>query len=199
MSFDVPNIYRELRKIDGPDAVRQGWTEKVLQQQNFALAVQFLEQSNVVLPGLTLHDAGCGVGDLLKYLQDNKLEPRQYIGSDFTLASVTEAGFRFPSHDFRHIDLTGPILPKVDVTVVMGTLAYHRPRVVERMLANLWEHTTCAMVFNTWWELKANFLYADQIEALRKCVHRFLRGKQWNNRLGTDYGQPTEAIFVVYR
>ncbi len=200
MNYDVATVYASMRSMGTSEAEKLGWTSTDLQRQNYGLVVSMLRDVSVVLPGLTLHDAGCGTGDLLSFLKEVKLEPRQYIGTDFTAESIMLARDKHPSHDFRQMDLLRPVTcPTTDVTIIMGALAYHKPRDVEKLLNKLWDHSRCAFAFNTWWQLDSRYFYNESIEQLRKCVRRFLRGKQVHELMGSEYGQPTEAIFVVYR
>lgn len=197
---DVPRVYAHLRATAPSDVEKLGWLKVEWQQQNFQLMIDMLRDIHAPLPGLTLHDAGCGTGDLLTFLQKTEQEPRHYIGTDFTDESLDVARQRFPSHNFLRCDLwSNLVIPKTDVTLTLGTLAYHKPRVVEDILNNLWDNTSCALGFNTWWDLPSHYLYAENISQLRKCINRFLRGKQVHQQLGTTYGQPTEAVVMVYR
>lgn len=204
VNYDVAKTYENMRATADTDASKLGWTTAELQQQNFTLLTGMLQDLRIPLPGLRLHDAGCGTGDLLAFLKQKEMEPRQYIGTDFTQASLEIAKSRFPSHDFLQMDLLPygykpPMMPQADVTLVFGALAYHKPRDVEAMLNNLWYHSTVALGFNTWWQLHEGYVYHESIEQLRKCINRFLRNKQVHRKLGDEYGQPTEALFVVYR
>lgn len=204
MNYDVAKTYANMRSTGKSDAAKLGWTTTELQQMNFKLLTDMLREVHVPLPGLTVHDAGCGTGDLLAYLQRTEQEPRKYVGTDFTEESIAIAKARFPAHTFIHCDLMPhgympDICPEADVTMVMGSLAYHKPRDVEAILNRLWERTTAVLGFNTWWQLNEEYIYADSIEQLRKCVNRFLRNKQVHQKLGTEYGQPTESLFVVLR
>ena len=197
---DVPRVYAHLRATAISDVEKLGWSKVEWQQQNFQLLTDMLRDIHAPLPGLTLHDAGCGTGDLLAFLQKTEQEPRHYVGTDFTDESLDIARQRFPSHAFMRCDLASDItIPKTDVTLTLGTLAYHKPRVVEDILNRLWERTTAVLAFNTWWQLDKGYVYAENIAALRKCVSRFLRNKQVHQKLGVEYGQPTESLFVVYR
>lgn len=204
MDFEVDKVYANMRAMGTTASEKLGWTDPELQRQNFRLLTGMLKDVSAPLPGLSLHDAGCGTGDLVAFLQEEKLEPRSYVGTDFTAESLTIARERFPSHDFRQLDLvprsyTSSQCPKADVTLAFGVLAYHKPRVVESILNHLWENTACVLGFSCWWNLDERYLYGEHIMQLRKCVNRFLRGKQAHQKLGTEYGQPTESLFVVCR
>lgn len=201
MKYNVAQIYENYWNRDVTDAEKVGWINTEQQFQNFQVLVDMLRESKVVLPGLTLHDAGCGTGELLHFLKQEELEPRHYLGTDIMPHAIKMAQVRFPSHDFKQYDLVKPGMLDIrsDVTMAVGALGFHKPRVVEKILNHLWENTTCALAFNTWWELSDFYLYSEHMVQLQKCVNRFLRGKLYHQRLGTEYGQPLEAAFVVFR
>lgn len=204
MNFDVKKAYEVYRTTGTDEVTKLGWTAAELQQQNYQLLTGMLHDLHIPLPGLKVHDAGCGTGHLLAYLKRTEQEPRYYVGTDFMQESLDIARERFPSHDFFLADMMPhgyqpSVTPRVDVTLVFGSLAFHKPRDVEAILNRLWEHSTVALAFNTWWVLDKSYLYFEHIEQLRKCVNRFLRNKQVHQMMGIEYGQPTEALFVVYR
>jgi SAM-dependent methyltransferase len=201
---DVARVYADMRAAGVTNVEKLGWTNAEIQQQNFTLITDMIKDVHAPLPGLRLHDAGCGTGDLLAFLQRTEQEPREYVGTDFTKESIDIAKERFPSKVFIHCDLLPRgykpgICPQADVTVAVGSLAFHKPRDVEALLNRLWERTTAVLAFNTWWQLDERYIYHQHIEQLRKCINRFLRNKQVHRKLGDEYDQPTEALFIVYR
>jgi len=176
-----------------------GWNSMADQQKNFATIVEAVEQHGAPLQGLTLHDAGCGNGALLTYLKSVNKEPRGYIGTDLLPLYVAAAGKAHPGSRFEMRDLMVQQVPKADITVTIGALAFHKPRAVEALLPRLWEATGCVLAFTTWWNLDKTYVYHEHIDQLRRCILRFVKGKNHTFIDGPKYGQAQDAIFVVTR
>jgi SAM-dependent methyltransferase len=211
----VQRIYENYRAQGASEAQRVGWNSRAVQQQNFdtvlGITLPLLEKHGHARVDdgwrkLSIHDAGCGTGDLLATLEARG-GVGHYLGTDFFEPSLRDAQLRFPARGnvvFGMLDvLRSPmqLFPRADVTFCFGALAFHPPRHVETILHNLWNTSQFGLGFITWWDLPPHYVYAEHIEQLRKCVSRFLResrAKEVVKRIG-DYGDPTEAAFVLVK
>lgn len=195
MTDDVRAVYEQFRARHGNSAQRLGWNDTSDQQSNFKVVLDMLPP----LTGLSVHDAGCGHGDLLDAI-NARGGCGSYIGTDFVAATVQAAQQRHPETTFRLLDLAHQELPKVDVTLCFGAFAFHRPRRVAKMLEKMLAASRVGVGFITWWDLTPEYEYAEDAEQLRKCVRRVLKGSgcKVQERIG-DYNVPLEAAFVVTR
>jgi hypothetical protein len=88
-----------------------------------------------------------------------------------------------------------------DFTVCFGTLAFYKPRQIEALLPKLWKASARGLGFITWWNLDESFVYHEHIQTLQKVIRRFIREAKPSahfERIG-DYGEPTEAAFLLVR
>lgn len=201
--YDVEQFYWNLKSVPD-DAQRMGWRSREVQQTNFATMVQSLSSLGVSIAQGTVHDAGCGSGAFLDYLQSARKAPTGYVGTDLMQHAVEEASKRHPDESFRRLNLLRcppTSIPLADVTVCFGALAFHKPRAVEELLARLWRGSRHALGFITWWDLTPDYLYFEHVDALQKVVRRFLKEAKPRlqlERIG-DYGTPNEAMFILAR
>ena len=196
----VQNVYSMFNQRRSGSAERLGWDSEAAQQRNFDTMLDLVRDAGLDLGALSVHDAGCGHGDLIDTLT-TRGGVKHYVGTDFMEPALAHARERYPTYSFMQTDLLTGRLPKVDITLCFGALAFHKPRVVEMMLARLWEQSTVALGFISWWNLTPAYMYFDQSEQLRKGIRRFIRTarpKKTLERLG-DYGDPVEAMFLLVR
>ena len=201
MNFDIAQVYAHFRETGVAEAQKLGWRDLDAQQRNFKVMLDTLEDLKIPLQGLSVHDAGCGHGDLLVELEQRG-GVRDYIGTDAMQAALDIARQRYPARDFRQQNLMDAHnIPEADVTLVFGTFAFYKPREVEGMLHDLWKHSKVALGFNTWWNLDPTFVDHERAAALQKCISRFLRTVKGMQVLmpGEIYGEPTEAMFILWR
>ena len=72
-----------------------GFRTQTSQQKRFDAALAVGE-----LDGASVLDVGCGFGDLLAYLGERGIRPRQYVGLDVCEPMVSRCRERFPGHEF---------------------------------------------------------------------------------------------------
>lgn len=197
-SESVQQVYAAYNQAHATSAERSGWDSEAAQQQNFDAMLGLVQDAGLHLDDLSIHDAGCGGGDLIDTLVAGG-GVRGYVGTDFLPDSLEHARRQHPTHDFREVDLERDPLPKADLTLCFGALAFHKPRAVEAMLHRLWNSSDKGLGFITWWNLTQGYLYFDQAEQLRKCIRRFIRQARpakLLERVG-DYGDPLSAMFLL--
>jgi SAM-dependent methyltransferase len=96
-------------------------------------------------------DVGCGVGDLVGYLeQTGRRGP--YLGVDLLPDMIDEARRRYPDAEFQVADVAaGELEGRFDLVVASGTLniaVEDHDRWVKDMLAAMWERTGRALAVN---------------------------------------------------
>lgn len=190
--------YGSLSSLTGPASL--GWSSPEAQQTNFRLLLDLAEDVGGPLTGRTVHDAGCGHGDLLPHLIERGAG--YYTGTDLMAAPLEIARRKWggtPSATFLQRDLLRDPVPDAAVTLVFGALAYHPATNVERLLERLWERTTGTLAFITWWKLPKEIRGHRETKETQKVIESFVRrrGETYTRRI--DYGIPHEAMFAVAR
>lgn len=135
---DVQKHYQKMLGREG-DHEKVGYGSVASQQLRFRVLESLaLETFGLIhLNGTSVHDVGCGRGDLLEFLQ-----PTDYVGSDATEESLEYAREKFETPNTRFVcgDFKDMVLPPVDLVWVSGSFAFYNqaevPRFVERLLGS---------------------------------------------------------------
>ena len=106
--------YESRLREHGPTARGMDWRDERSQALRFAMLVDGLE-----LAGRSLHDVGCGSGELYAFLRERGLDV-DYRGSDLSEAMILAARARHPGVTFEHADLLHDELAPSDVLVTSG-------------------------------------------------------------------------------
>lgn len=117
------DLYENRLALFGPDDVRTvGWSSQNDQYLRFDVLFRGLN-----LTGKTILDVGCGLGDVVPYL-DARLEPTQYeyIGVDICPKLISEANMRHGGtmRRFLHMDILQESCPHADIVVSSGALSF---------------------------------------------------------------------------
>lgn len=198
--FDVKAVYEQFHAQRTGSAEQLGWNSTKDQQVNFTTMLDEVQKLGVQLSDCTVHDAGCGHGDLHDVLVARG-GVKGYIGTDFVATTLATAREQRPGLDFRQLDLLTGAAPKADLTLCFGALAFHQPREVEALLHKLWSASAKGLGFISWWDLTPDYVYFREAEKLRKCVRRFMREarpRATAERIG-DFAMPVEALFVLVK
>ena len=116
-------LYNERYKKFGRDIRTVGWSNKRDQVLRFDVLFRGLD-----LRGKTILDVGCGLGDLVPYLEQRTDGNFNYIGIDVAgeLIKDAQAAHFFPNCRFSKGDLFSVDLPLVDISVLSGALSLKR-------------------------------------------------------------------------
>jgi SAM-dependent methyltransferase len=106
--------YEARLREHGPGARGMDWKDERSQRLRFAMLVDGLE-----LAGRSLHDVGCGSGELCAYLEERGLAV-DYRGSDLSAEMIQAARARHPRATFERADLLADELAPADVLVTSG-------------------------------------------------------------------------------
>ncbi len=109
------NNYFKVNKRDRPGMV--AWRAKDSQVKNFELI------SNHIKDGDSLLDYGCGIGDILKYLEDKK-KISDYLGVDINENFISQAKKDYPDNNFQLIKDSSEINGKYDVVCASGVFTW---------------------------------------------------------------------------
>lgn len=178
-----------------------GWHTAEAQHANFRHLVALAVQVGGPLAGQTVHDAGCGHGDLIPYLRAQHIGG--YVGSDFmaeplVIARQKWAGEAFPVQ-FVQLDLLRGPLPEVDVSFLAGTLAYHQPDDVETILERVWACTRRTIAFHSWWGVPREYAAYRITRETQRRIENFMRRRGKTRARLLDYGPSFEALFALSR
>jgi SAM-dependent methyltransferase len=192
-AVDIKKIYADYAAKGIDSAQQLGWNDLATQDRYMQLMLT-LVQKHVPLKGKTVHDAGCGYGDLLTYLKKADIGP--YVGTDLMEPSIEEAKKRHPGHEFLCVDLLAGAVPEADVTFCMGALAFHRSQESMLLLERLWAASKAALAFNCWWDLHSGYVNHWEAQKFQKRVQSWLKGKQAVMLHGYEN---TERMFLVLK
>jgi SAM-dependent methyltransferase len=106
--------YEARLREHSPTARGMDWKDERSQALRFAMLVDGLE-----LAGRSLHDVGCGSGELFAFLRERGLDT-DYRGSDLSTEMIEAARARHPGVRFERADLLADELPPSDVLVTSG-------------------------------------------------------------------------------
>lgn len=194
---DIKQVYKEYAEKGLDSAQQLGWNDLVTQAQYMTLMVELVD-SHFDLKGKTIHDAGCGYGDLIGYLEKavgNNLIS-SYMGTDLMEASIEEAKKRRPAYHFFQRDLLVDEVPKADITICMGALAFHESAKGMALLERLWEASSTALAFNSWWNLTPAYVGYWNSQKLQKRIQMWLKNKK---HVRLKHYDPTERMFLVLK
>ena len=106
--------YESRLREHGPTARGMDWKDERSQRLRFAMLVDGLE-----LAGRSLHDVGCGSGELCAFLKERGLD-LAYRGSDLSAEMIAAARARHPGASFERADLLHDEIAPSDVLVTSG-------------------------------------------------------------------------------
>jgi SAM-dependent methyltransferase len=142
-----------------------------------SMAIRFRELvRDVPVEGMTVMDAGCGLGDLLPYLYSKSVNFR-YTGYDLKPEFLDYAKRHYEGHDFKVGDPFHNRLGLFDIVISSGVMngnvkGWLRKR--QKMIANLFDQTGVALAFNMAGGLRpipddSLIAYADANEIYEFC------------------------------
>lgn len=176
-----------------------GWETQEGQHQNFRLLLGLIERVHGPIAGLSVHDAGCGHGDLVPYLREKSIGA--YLGTDFMEEPLVIARKRWgdPMTNFMRLDLLRGHVPKADISILAGTLAYHSPDDAEAILERVWASTGRAMAFHSWWGMTREYEAYRMVRELQRRIESFMRRRGKRRERLLEYGPRFEALFALSR
>jgi SAM-dependent methyltransferase len=125
---DTANVYNKRLELYGRDVRTVGWGSRADQLMRFEVLLR-----NLDLRGKSFLDVGCGLGDLVPFLNDRTNGDFQYIGIDVAETLVEDAKYlhTYRGCDFLHGDIFSIDVPKVDIAVLSGALSLRTPGITE--------------------------------------------------------------------
>ena len=127
---------------------RLGWNSKNEQWMRFNQIDILLKAYFEKIEELSIHDVGCGYGDLLNFWKDSP--PKEYIGTDVMESFIDAAKEKYPHGQFSVLDALRENPPKADVSVLCGTLAFHDINSKAIIMTRVAEASERAVVFTDW-------------------------------------------------
>jgi cyclopropane fatty-acyl-phospholipid synthase-like methyltransferase len=147
----IVNYYEDLLANNGANYKAVDWGSAQSQALRFNALLEGIKHTT----SQSLLDVGCGVGDLLAYLQENNLN-YQYLGIDITPSMITSCKQRFPNANFSVANILNTNertqLGCFDAVMASGlfNLRQEQPfKYMKTMLKTLWQMTSKVLVFNS--------------------------------------------------
>jgi SAM-dependent methyltransferase len=128
------HLYNERFKLHGRDIRTVGWGSSADQVLRFDVLFRGLDPR-----GKTILDVGCGLGDLVPYLQERTGGEFSYFGVDVAEKLIIDARNVHGSNScrFLHGDAFRNDLPQVDIAVLSGALSMRTQGIIEYAKATL--------------------------------------------------------------
>jgi SAM-dependent methyltransferase len=163
-----------------------GWGSYADQSLRFDMLFRGID-----IKGKVILDVGCGLGDLVGWLDERTGGDFTYIGVDIAAKLLNDARKRFGSHkcQFLEGEILGLELPQVDISVLSGTLSAKMPNIsdyAQSVLLRMYELSqdwSCANFLSTYvdFELEKNqhyrpeevFTWARQISSKINLFHDY--------------------------
>jgi SAM-dependent methyltransferase len=115
-------LYNERYARLGRDIKTVGWGSEESQALRFDVLFRGLDPK-----GKTVLDVGCGLGDLIPYLEQRTGGDFAYIGIDVADKLVEAASNNYQGENYRFMcgEVFSPELPTVDISVLSGALSFN--------------------------------------------------------------------------
>ena len=94
------------------------WGVEGSQEKNFKLVSKYIKNNDSLL------DYGCGIGDLISYLNTNNIEIKDYLGVDINNNFINMAKETYPDNNFKLINNVNQINGKWDIITAVGVFTW---------------------------------------------------------------------------
>lgn len=121
---DVAELYNKRFDQHGRDIKTVGWGSERSQRLRFEVLFRGLDPK-----GKTILDVGCGLGDLIPFLEQQTGGEFNYIGVDVAEQLICDARETYGSvcREFHTGDIFSVNVPQVDISVLSGALSFKVP------------------------------------------------------------------------
>ena len=142
------------------------WDVPGSQEQNFSLITSNIDYNDSIL------DYGCGIGDIIKYLEDNNIKISDYLGVDINKIYIDKAKIDYPNNEFKLINSINDINGDYDSVCASGVFTWFITRedfinTINKLydICNKRVLITCLMGKANWGDLiywKSNYRYYSE-------------------------------------
>lgn len=181
---DVERHYNRMSQICGNSISAVGWYSRKTQWRRFDILA-----SDGFIPGATLLDVGCGLGDWVDYQKRSALPPIRYTGIDLSSGMLEIARRRFPNEIFQQNSFFS-YTAQTDYLIASGTFNRSVPNPIA-YISSVIQHGTSLTIIRFSFNLLINtpkntgksdeFMYFDPQDILR------LKPADWNMGVTTGY------------
>ena len=170
---DTDSFYRYSLHHYGHSAKGVQWNSAASQLARFVALRRFLPDD---LSGLTLADAGCGLGDFYRFLDESGERPGGYLGLDVVEPMVEAARLR-TEREILLLDVLAHALPAADYYVCSGAMNTLTRDETQRFIERCFAASTRGFVFNL-------LLGQDARHSYNLCLPEEVR--EWTRHLDAE-------------
>ena len=125
---EAAELYNKRFELHGRDIKTVGWGSEQSQRQRFEVLFRGLNPK-----GKTILDVGCGLGDLIPFLESQTDGNFNYIGIDIAEKLVDDARLTYghAGRVFHAGDIFSTTVPPIDIAVLSGALSLKVPGIEE--------------------------------------------------------------------
>lgn len=156
------------------EGIIDGWEEHD-KRYNFSHLFKIAKKSGRTLRGSTILDVGCGTGDILPYLYQERI--KKYVGVDIYKPAINLVKKKYPEETFLLTDiLSDKSLGKFDFVFSSGALSIKLKSIdnysfLRSMVKRMWQMTRRGLAFNLLTDedvAPARHLFYYNIEKVRR-------------------------------
>lgn len=125
---EAADLYNKRFDQHGRDIKTVGWGSEQSQRLRFEVLLRGLDPK-----GKTILDVGCGLGDLIPFLDQQTGGDFNYVGIDIAVKLIGDARETYGNdrREFHVGDIFSVDLPQVDIAVLSGALSFKVPGIEE--------------------------------------------------------------------
>ena len=154
------NFYQKSIKKYGISAQAVHWNSTFTQYKRFEVLTSFITKE---ISNATIVDAGCGMGEYYKFLEQKDIIPNEYIGIECEEQMVTISQERLPLLKFYQKNVLEDELVLADYYICSGALNILTHEEAFKFIRKCFEYSRKGFVFNFLKSFSYNNLDTDEV------------------------------------
>ncbi len=167
MIFNNKDFYKKSIEKFGISAQGVHWNSKYTQYKRFEIITKIIKKD---IKNSSILDAGCGFGEYYNYLQTIKKVPKKYIGIDREKIMIDIAQKRFPTQEFKVVNILHDPIIETDYTISSGALSLLSYDECEIFIEKCYKASKKGFIFNYLKTLSFKSIKSFEIEQLAQNI-----------------------------